>query len=129
MSNSYYNDGLTLGQLIDELKELPTAANIEFDFGSANVTTLDSYRGYYDSLALGYDGAYGSKLKTVGELLEDCEQAIGKVYEGWKGGDYCMDRDTNVFVANRGCTSKTSIKSIRQKYDDWYVIETQEEDL
>lgn len=125
MSNRYYNDGLTLGDLIDKLKTLPPEANIEFDFGSANITTLDSYRGYYDQLALGYDGEYGSEMMTVGKLLKDCEEAIGKTYQGWKGGDYTMSRDTNIFVANSGCTSDTHLLDIVKKYDDWYTLKTE----
>lgn len=124
MSNRYYNEGLTLGELIDKLKALSGEANIEFDFGAANITALGSYRGYYDQLALGYEGEYGTKMMTVGELLKDCEEAVGKTYQGWKGGDYRMDRDTNIFVANSGCTSNTYLVDVVRKYDDWYVLTT-----
>jgi hypothetical protein len=123
-----YNRGISLGELIAKLKKLSPSANIQFDFGSASVGILDSYRGYYDQLALGYDGSYGSTLKTVGEVLLDCESAIGKTFTGWKGGDYVMDSSTSIFIANSGCTSDTYIKGITEKYPDWYVINTKEED-
>lgn len=124
---SGYNSGLNLGEIIAELEKLPRLANIEFDFGSANVTVLDSYRGYYDQLALGYDGTYGGKLMTVGELLDDCTAALGKSFTGWKGGDYTMDAKTSVFVANSGCTSDTYIVGFRKKFDDWYVVDTNQD--
>lgn len=118
------NLGLTLGEYIAKLEKLPPAANIELDFGGAVPTRLDSYRGYYSELALGYDGTYGATLPTVKQLLNDAQKANGSTFTGWKGGDYTMRDSTSIFVANPGNTSDTYIKDILKKFDNWYVIET-----
>lgn len=55
---------------------------------------LDSYRGYYNQLAFPKGSA------TVSELLEDAKNAVGDVFTGYKGGEYIMYRDTEVWVAN-----------------------------
>src|SRR4051812_47710015 len=114
------NSGLTLGELIAELENLPGKAVIEFDFGGAVPTRVDSYRGYYDQLALGYDGTYGASLPTVADLLADLKSAVGKTFQGWKGGDYTMTEATYIFVANPGNTSDTYIKEVVAKYNEWY---------
>lgn len=122
------NSGLTLGELIAELERLPEKAVIELDFGGAVPTTLDSYRGYYDQLALGYTGEYGATTPTVGSLLAELKSAVGKTFQGWKGGDYVMTEKTNIFIANPGCTSDTYIKEVVSKYEEWYSLITREEE-
>jgi len=104
---------MTLGKLILLLSEMPQDDHVAFDFGYATPTTVDSYRGYYDELALGFDGSYGASL-TVGALLKDLNAAVGKTFTGWKGGDYQMHEDTPVHVANPGNTSDTEIIHVRK---------------
>jgi len=121
------NNGLTLGEFIAELEKLPSEANIDIDFGGAVPTTLDSYRGYYDHLALGYDGEYGAKLPTVDDILKDAKNALGKTFTGWKGGDFKMHDQTSIWIANPGNTSDTYIKGIKRRFDNWFIIETETE--
>jgi hypothetical protein len=121
-----YNDGLSLGEFIDKLKKLPKEAVIQFDFGGSVPTEFESYRGYYSELALGFTGEYGITMPTVKRLLELAEAAVGDTFQGWKGGDHEMSRETSLFVANPGNTSDTFIKDVRKKYDDWYEIVTEE---
>ena len=52
-------------------------------------------------------------------FLEMLIDAIGKTYEGWKGGDYKMKRDTPLWVAHSGHTSETKIVGVK---DSWAVI-------
>lgn len=54
------------------------------------------YRGYYDHLCLSY--TTGSPV-TVDHLLTLCRDADGATHEGYKGGEYKMDKDTPVWVA------------------------------
>lgn len=95
---------LTLGGLIEELKKLK--ASMPVYFSSANETELtnigneDSYRGYYCDLA--FDK--GEKVKTVGELLKQCQKALGKEYTGYRGGEFLMDADTPLWKAEYGTT-------------------------
>ena len=100
---------MTLGRLIDQLTDMPQDEPIYFDFGRLRPGGLMSYRGLYERLALGFDGENEVK---VSDLLAECRTAIGKTFTGYKGGDYVMDRDTLVHVANYGNTSETQIVRI-----------------
>jgi hypothetical protein len=45
--------------------------------------------------------------------LKLCEEADGKTFTGYKGGDYHMDRSTPVWVANHNESGSTAIVDIR----------------
>lgn len=83
---------MTLGKLISALKELPSETVIE-GFGSPH-----SYRGYYSDLAF-------EKTKeptTAGKALVMVQECMGEIFEGYKGGEYVMSRNTPVWIANYG---------------------------
>ena len=99
---------MTLGSLIDQLKARPQDQPVVFEFGRMQPTSINSYRGYYDQLALGFEmPSWDAKDATVATLLGLCQDVDGKVLEGYKGGDYLMGRDTEVWVANWGETCST----------------------
>lgn len=60
---------------------------------------FDSYRGYYDRLAL----EPGSGIYTAGLLLDDARRAVGASFTGYKGGRFRMDESTPVYIALYGC--------------------------
>lgn len=64
-----------------------------------------SYRGYYEDLA--FEPA-GERMKVC-DLIAICRSAIGKTFEGWKGGHYEMDEKTPVWIAERGEIGKKLI--------------------
>ena len=115
---------LSLGQLISELENLDLKydekemKSICFDFGSAIPTTLDSYRGYYDELAIGYtltgydnnDNHFGDK--KADEFLKELKATIGKEFTGWKGGEYTMDENTPLWIANPGNAGGTGVVGV-----------------
>lgn len=118
---------LTLGEIIEKLERIHLnkdamiekydhEARVEYDFGTAFPTTLDSWRGAYRELALGYElSEYDGEQfahKTLTDLLEELKGAIGKTYTGWKGGDFVMDDSTPVWVANSGNAGNTAIVDI-----------------
>lgn len=81
---------MTLGQLIEALEAMDAATPV-------NVSAeLNSYRGYYCDLSI-EPGA-----STAGELLAECKDAMGEVFEGYKGGDFLMGRTTPMWVADYG---------------------------
>lgn len=84
---------MTLGKLIKLLESLEPNRPI------AGLGSLDSYRGFYDDLAFEPD----DKQETVGEVLQRCRDAMGRVFEGYKGGDYMMGELTPLWVASYGC--------------------------
>jgi len=112
---------MKLGQIIAALEQFKPDSAVYFDFGYIKPTTLDSWRGVYSKLALGYELSMGEELMTE-ELLVRLRSANGDVFEGWKGGEYRMDLDTEVYVDNSGDYSKTIITGIVD--DDGPVIQT-----
>lgn len=108
------SDNMTLGQFIDDLRQQPDDNKVCFDFCHFEPTVIDSYRGYYDHLALGYvKGRWNDESMTVGKLLALCESAVGSIFCGYKGGDYRMDRDTPLWVANSGETGDTAVLRVQ----------------
>lgn len=100
-----------LGSLIDTLEKCGRDQTVRFDFCYLAPTTLASYRGYYEDLALGWTSEF-TGWPTVEDLLVKLREAIGKTYTGWKGGDYVMGRESSVWVANRGESGGTGIVAV-----------------
>lgn len=85
---------MTLGKLISALKGLPPEQAVPA-LGHAH-----SYRGYYSDLAFERrDGTLPAQ-----DLLAQCRAAMGRVFEGYKGGDYVMGETTPVWIAEYGTT-------------------------
>jgi len=87
---------MTLGKLIAMLESMPADKEI---FGLSNP---HSYRGYYCDLAF---ERQAGEVKA-GDLLTECRAAMGKVFEGYKGGDFIMGESTPVWVAQYGDCGK-----------------------
>jgi len=87
---------LRLGELIDIFKELPPHIVFEEGFDSPH-----SYRGYYSEL-----GLEPASNVTVKNMLFDLRYANGTVFGGWKGGDYRMNDDTELYLAYEGNTGE-----------------------
>lgn len=101
---------VSLGGLIDALKRRDQTHIVSLGFEHMVPTSLESYRGFYDHLALGF--ADHSDWPKVAHLVDMLEKAVGESFCGWKGGDYTMDRETPVWVANPGNTGSTAIVGI-----------------
>lgn len=84
---------MTLGQIIEALEGIPADAQV------ANLRGPHSYRGYYDDLA--FKRSEGTRYAS--DLLADCKAAMGKAFEGYKGGRYVMGEMTPVWIADYGC--------------------------
>lgn len=104
---------MTLGKMIDVLKTMPKDTQV------ANLISPHSYRGYYEDIA--FEKRQGTR--SAGELLSDCEKSVGRVFVGYKGGDYRMEETTPAWVAEYGCCGE-KILSIGQ---DGY-LETKQDD-
>lgn len=90
---------MCLGDLINALELLPPDSFV------SNLNTPHSYRGYYNELAFELD--IGTRM--VSDLLEECRNCVGKHYEGYKGGQYCMGYMTPVWIAAYGETGREII--------------------
>ena len=87
---------------------------------------FDSYRGYYAYMALSYNsweyGGYDyndSTVHKVEELLDILKKSRGSYMTGWKGGEYQVCEDLEVFVSNEGCNTQMYIAEIEDM--DYYV--------
>ena len=83
---------VTLGGMIDALQSMPDTVQI------GGLGDLDSYRGYYSDLA--FEPISGGK--PAKEVLEICRAAMGKVFQGYKGGDFVMGALTPLWLADWG---------------------------
>lgn len=124
---------LTLGELIAKLEAIPKReegkeeADVTFDFEYAFPTTLESWRGIYEELAIGFRfegyelGDYEKEVKpwTLSAFIEHLKSALGKTYEGWKGGDFMMGKTTPIWVANPGNVGETGVLDV---HDDGYRV-------
>lgn len=90
---------MTLGALIAALEAMPADDQV------ANLCSPHSYRGYYSDLAFERDVG----MRSAGELLAECRAAMGKVFTGYKCGEFVMGALTPVWVAFYGCCGKKLI--------------------
>lgn len=105
---------MTLGKMVLALKNMPPDALVD------TITHPHSYRGYYRDLA--FERRDG-KITSLA-ALELCQSAMGKVFEGYKGGEYMMGESTPVWIATRGTTGQR-IMQIRE--DGTFEIAREEE--
>ena len=65
----------------------------------ANLRDPGSFRGFYSDLYFErHDGT-----RPAAELLAECKAAMGRVFTGYKGGDFVMGALTPLWVASYGC--------------------------
>jgi hypothetical protein len=111
-----YSPQMTVGKIIKDLESMNLKMEngedkiVVFDFCNFSPTTLDSWRGSYDELALGYHDIY--KEVKAKDLLNNFKEAIGKTFIGYKGGEFIMNKDTPLWVANYGHSGNTGIIGI-----------------
>lgn len=118
----------TLGQIIGELEKIPQGARIQFSDGRLP-TYLESWRGVYAELSLvPYNGDKWSKpLNTVGEVLKECKNAVGRTFQGYKGGDYTMRMSTPVWVSPHGDADNIAVVGIGI-FEDNVIIQIKSRD-
>lgn len=119
---------MTVGEILDRLKDIArTPADpcvgadrercVIIDWNNLSPGGFSSYRGYYDHLAICFDGKSPPNLSA---FTRDLEAQIGAVHTGWKGGEYTMFASTPVWVANPGCCAGWGVASVRD--DDGYSV-------
>lgn len=95
---------MTLGHLIDKLQYATQNKKLILDFNNQCPLDLDSWRGVYANLAIGYNKFIQTR---VDEFVLECKSTVGKLLYGYNGGEYIMTEDTPVFVDNWGECSMT----------------------
>jgi hypothetical protein len=113
---------ITLGALIEQLSWCAAVETVRFD-GGETPGPVHSYRGHYKELAIDLEG---KEERTVGDLLKELRAAVGKTFQGWKGGDHLMSETTPVWAANTGESGDRYIVAARRR-DDSVVLLTRTE--
>ena len=108
------SDQLSLGEIISKCEPLaPDSADspeVIFGFEHAYPTALDSWRGIYSELALGF--SCEGMPPTLDHFIETLKSAIGETFTGYKGGSFTMSEKTPVWVANYGNSGNTAIVDV-----------------
>lgn len=113
-----------LAHFIDLLKAVPEELPIKYDTGEFPGPP-DSYRGYYSDLALAIEPTENEEAPTVKHLLGWMQEALGKTYQGYKGGDFVMDAQTPLWASNYGECNGTMITGISVD-SGWAIIKTEQ---
>ena len=87
-----YEDGLSLGEIIERLKNEPADNRLAIGFCLGL-----SYRGYYECLAF-----KPAMNVTVELMLIEAQRCVGRTFDGYKGGEYEMTLDTECYLADWG---------------------------
>lgn len=117
------SDQLTLGELILKLEPIVKnqkdgeEATVRYDFEYLFPTSIDSWRGSYDELALNFE-TQGEEMK-VSEFLNMLKECVGKTFTGYKGGDFTMHKGTPIWVANYSHSGNTAVIDV---VDNGYVV-------
>lgn len=112
---------ITLGQLIKKVEKIIKNEDhicdfsnseklVYYDFCSIYPLSIDSWRSQYDQLAL--DWNTGDNPLTASSFLKVLKNANGKIFEGYKGGDFLMNLDTLVYIDNYSEVTYTIITDI-----------------
>lgn len=125
MKNQY-----NLKMLIDALEGIENKGlSVVYDFGGLIPTTFDSWRGIYAELALGWtaqewdESIDGYPEMTVGALLHLANDANGRTFTGYKGGEFAMGLLTPIWIDNWGEYTSTALVGVEVSYHVVLVTE------
>ncbi len=74
-----------------------------------------SYRGYYDQIAYEY---ICNSSSNVSSFLQDIKDGLDDFYEGYKGGSFFMDDETDIHLAFYGNTGVPVTEELLQYISD-----------
>lgn len=105
---------LLLGELILKVEAVKDKGlKVFFDFSNAHPAGLRSWRGSYEELAIEYE-VDGNPL-TVEIFLQQLKDAVGSVFQGYKGGDFRMGKNTPVWAANYGDSGNAGVVDVAEE--------------
>jgi hypothetical protein len=122
---------VNLGHLIDTFKLHKATAEVVISAPLPIIPgSLDSYRGYYEQLAIEPEMGGDGKKVTVEEFLKRLEEAVGATFTGYKGGEFTMDRDTPIWIAEYSMSSPWScrVTGVTNLYDAYARIDWRKDD-
>lgn len=102
------NYHLCLGEFADLLESLPADTVVKFSNGTYP-SEPESYRGYYSDLSF----PPSDEEMRAGALAKLAREAIGKTFEGYKGGDFIMHAKTPLWAAHYGECGPAIVSTVR----------------
>lgn len=99
MQLDHYGQGVNLGDIIDAFAKLDPDTILPIGLHEPH-----SFRGDYMDLA--FEPCTDAK---VADILDVLRSAVGETFQGYKGGDYSMDRYSQVWVAPYGSSGADCI--------------------
>ena len=115
-------DNYNLGYLIEDLSKYPENACVEIKPFNLYPTGFCSYRGYYSDLSIDYTLDEYSGL-SCGQLLEKAKECVGKVFQGYKGGDFKMTKHSVIWLANYSRTTDAILTGVKDRFGDGSFLE------
>lgn len=115
---------MSLDDLIAALEKQPVNNRVGFWFTDSNPRCLISYRGFYHELSIDFDES--APPKTVYLLLKECREAIGKEFEGYKGGDYTMHGSTAVWAEQYSEAGERALLAVYEDGDVTRLVTSQD---
>jgi hypothetical protein len=120
---------MNLGELIDALERADSKSSVSFDFCRCMPTAFGSWRGIYSELALGWVGQYdATSCNSVGDLLSAARLADGATFTGYKGGQFVMSRETQIWIDNYGEYTSTRLAGVADSGSHVTLITSHDED-
>ena len=95
---------VTLFQMIETLESVDKSLPVIVDVGGY-IGSEDSYRGYYSDLSF----RPSSEISYCDDVLSRCKKALDSEYEGYKGGDFLMDKSIPLWIAEYGSIGRAII--------------------
>jgi hypothetical protein len=95
-----YGEAVSIGYITDALRgRLDKSGDWKIKYGFDPYSD-HSYRGYYSDLAFEPKNDVSAL-----EMVLALESAIGSTYRGYKGGEFTMDKHSEVWIAHVGTSS------------------------
>ncbi|MBO9428230.1 hypothetical protein [Sulfitobacter sp. R18_1] len=114
---------LNLGELVEKAKEVASEVKAQNSKADPSVYfdnetypgDLHTWRCCYSNLAI--SPVPSGKGKPLSEFIEMLQDAIGTEFVGYKGGDYMMNENTPVWVADRNSADSVAILDVTLEGD------------
>lgn len=122
-----YENHLTVEEVLNEMGKYSETEKIILSNGMFLDGSFDSYRGYYDHLAIDFS-ENDKGMNTVGGFKGILKKALYVgVMCGYKGGEYSISDDTPVWFAHYGTTSGSEMIVGIERMEDGIRIVTKED--
>lgn len=125
---------LNIAQLVAELDGCDSNKPVYAAFDGSSVLAplygVDSYRGYYEQLAI--DPGSQEKLDKAGptrciDMAQTLLEALNRTFYGYKGGEFSMFDETPVWVSEYGRASGDMVVGVEEKADMVVIFTKKEE--